>query len=260
MTNTLYPVTLPGGAGTGTANITFALDAASAVLPVTVEIMHSRGAYPVRGWDQRIVGTAGQYMAIDHEAPLNEQLTVSLRVGTNAAISRTFTVPSNVPILSDPISGEGVHVTIQAWPEMAYERRGNTITISDSVWPVIIDGQEQAPSSTLTLLHNLVPSSAGDLERILSRGSVLRVRPSCPGMPAAWVSARGRRRGLFSRRPDSATVDVIELLHTAMPSPDVGAIGSTLQDLANMYPGTLGDIAGDFYLTTLWNIATLDYA
>lgn len=214
--------------------------------PITIKVIHSRGEYIIRGWDHRLEKdpTLVNVLVVDHEAPLNERLRVLAIVGDGERSDERFiTVPSATPLITDPLRGLSVPVTIQSWPEFTHERAGKVLEISDNRYPFIIDGFERAPVSTITLIHNVKDGSASALADLLESRSSLRIRPSCPAMEAAWVSARGRSRRPFSKREDSAMVDTIELFHTAMPDGNQQAIGNTLMDLYNAVPTTLLDIS-----------------
>lgn len=225
-----------------TLRITVTLDEPSSLLRARIQIRHSRGSYDVRGWKAKIGGIASAYYVQDHEAPLNEPLVVVLSVaGLPDIVLDPVVIPSKLPILSDPLRGNHMPVIIQSWPEMAYERSGKVVSVVDSRYPVIIEGFELAPSSTIKIIHTQ-EGTAEELEAVLRDLSVLRIRPSCPQIPAQWASARSRRRARFSNREDSVWVDTIDLLHTSMPSPQRESIWDSLQDLHAAVPGTLGDI------------------
>lgn len=228
--------------------------------PITIRATYAGGSYIVRGWDRRIVSIA-ETPVVDHEAPLNEPVTISVQVGDQPSsewVSVTDTIPSDYPLISDPLLGNHMEVTIQSWPDWAYERAGKTVEISDSRFPVIIDGFERGATSTLTLIHNRDTESARILQQVLRDKSVLRVRPSCPGLPAAWVSVRGRSRRRFSARTDSAQVDVLDLIHTDMPDRGQEAIGSSLQALHDAVPTTLAAISARWPNAGLITISLAD--
>lgn len=220
------------------------LDLVGGARPATLYVTHSRGRHILRGWDRKVVASAGYYLAVDHEAPLGEPLNLFLQVGDDAPVeywNNPIILGRGLPMVSDPIRGGSVSVTIQSWPDWAYERAGKALEISDSKFPVIIDGAELGATSTVTLIaHD--QSAADRLVEMLEDRSLLQIRPSCPNMEGAWVSARGRRRRRFSARTDSAFVDTIDLLHMGRPPLSVEAVGSTLGQLNTAIPGTLGDI------------------
>jgi len=224
----------------GTIRFRLGIYSADEGFPATITVIHSRGSYILRGWNRRIAEDST--VVVDHEAPLNEPLRIVAEVhreGIFPTIEKVVTVPSVFSLVGDPLRGGGVPVTIQSWLDLTHERAGKLLEISDSRYPVIIDGFELAPVSTITLIHNVEAGSASRLADMLGDRSPVRIRPSCPSMEAAWVSARSRRRRRFSGREDSALVDIIELVHTAMPNSDQQAVGNTLMDLNNAVPTTL---------------------
>ena len=194
----------------------------------------------VRGW--RRVKAPTIAVVIDHEAELGVPVRYAVLINGVEIEAVTLVVPSEWPLLTDPIRGRSVPVVIQEWPETHYERAGHELEISGSPDPVIIDGVEMRPTSTLTLIHPIGGDSAKVLEDLIAQRSVVRIRPSCSGLPTEWVSVRGRRRRRFSTAPDSALVDVLELRHLGQPNPDEPAAGNTLGDLNAAVPGKLADI------------------
>lgn len=215
---------------------------------------------PIRGWDQ-VPAASG--VVVDHEFPLNVDFGIYVREGDITGPRRAFgwgTIRSDTPLIGHPISGRHVPVTIADWPDHVHERRGQSLPLARSRVPVVIDGHEQFPTSTIRLIHNLDPVSSARLADILGAQSLLLVRPSCTDLPMAWVSVRSRRRGRFSKRARSAVVDELDMVHIDMPDPSTRAIGATLgqlhmavddgygrlSDIAAMWP-TLRDVAAEVF-------------
>lgn len=208
---------------------------------LTIRVSYPGGGYILRGWLHR-EGLGQDSSVIDHEAPLNTPLRYTVEDELRTVLATMeVTISGDLPLLTEPVWGKSVAVTIQSWPHRSHVRAGKVVEVSDSPFPVIIDGFERAASSTIALIHT-DPASAEALEEMLATQSSLRIRPSCPYLEPAWVSVRDRRRGRFSLRQDSAITDTMELLHTGMPSPGLEAIGATLLDLHEAVPTTLQEI------------------
>lgn len=206
----------------------------------------------LRGWDA--VTAPAVAVIVDHEAELNVGVRYAVLISGVEVEASTVTLASALPLLSDPIYGRHIPVTIQSWPEMSRETTGHELQVVGNPAPIIIEGVEMLPKSSITLIHPA--GSAALLDAALTSSSVLRVRPSCPHLPTEWVSVRSRRRRKFSQRPDSADVDALELTHLGMPAPDTVGVGGTLGDLAAEVPTTLAAIAARW--TTLADIAFED--
>ena len=194
----------------------------------------------VRGWHN--VEAPSEAIVIDHEVELNQAVVYTLTIDGQDVFSHTFSVPSATPVISDPRRGHHIAVTILDWPEAISERTGQVLHVDRSSSPVLIDGVELAPTSVITVIHNVDEGSAQRLAEVIAGQSVVRIRPACADLPTVWASIRGRRRRKFSRRPDSVAVDVLELHHIDQPDQELRAIGSTLGDLHAAVPTTLADI------------------
>lgn len=198
----------------------------------------------VRGFETVTVSEVA--VVVDHEAELGRPLTYRSIIDGVTVDQVQVTVTSELPLITDPIRGRHVPVTIQSWPQVQHERAGSVIQIADSPEPVVVDGVESLGTSTITLIHSAGDDSADALQALLASSSVLVIRPTCADLPMRWASARDRTRKRFSRSPGSRWVDVIELVYLGMPWPDMPAQGNTLGDLHAAVPTTLGDIAARF--------------
>lgn len=207
---------------------------------MTVTATATGHAEIVRGWSS--VPAPSTAVVIDHEAPLERDVRYAVLIDGAETDAVTVRLASDLPLLTDPIRGRHVPVIIQSWPTQSYERTGQELTIDGSPDPVIIEGVEMRPRSTITLIHPPTGIGAEDLAELLADRSVLRIRPTTPDLPDAWASTRARNRGRFSTATGSAVVDVLELQHIAQPDPDTTAIGATLGDLHDAVPTTLGAI------------------
>lgn len=225
----------------GTVRLRVGLTAAQVGKALTVSAT-ADGGQPriVRGWDA--VPAPLTAVVIDHEAELTVPVRYSVTLDGVEVEAATTTLPATFPLLTEPIRGTHIPVIIQEWPERSYERQGQVLEISRSADPIVIEGVEMRPQSTITVIHPTDGTSAADLVTLLAGSSVLRIRPACTSLPTEWVSVRSRRRRAFSRRPGAAWVDVMELRHLGQPAPDEVAVGATLGDLHEAVPGTLGDI------------------
>lgn len=207
----------------------------------------------VRGWFE--VPAPASAVIVDHELPLGVPVAVQVYLDGVLVVSGYAGYASvDAPLLTDPIWGQHIPVTILTWDVRQYERAGQVLEVSGSPSPVIIDSFERRATSTLRVLHRTGTDSASRLAARLAASSVLMIRPSCAHLEAAWVSVRARRRSRFSKAPDSAIVDELELVHIDKPWPDMRAVLSTLAELhaavpttlaaiRTRWPGTLGDIA-----------------
>lgn len=242
----------------GTLRATFTTTSPTTGEPVTIGIEDSRGhRHIIRGWHLATAPAVG--LVIDHELPLNEEFTLHAWDAQWVSLASVLglVLASDAPMVSDPLRGRPIPVTIASWPDRTAERAGQSLTVPGAKAPIIIDGLEHSPMSTIRLLHNQTADSASRLAEQLDQASLLLIRPSCPHIEPAWASARGRSRSKFSTRPDSADVDEIELLHVDRPHSDQRAVGATLADLHAAVPGTLQDIA-DRWPGTLLDIAAED--
>ena len=241
-------------AANGTVRLRETIPAPSVGKVLSVRCTPTSGQpYTVRGF--RDIEAPAEIIVVDHEAPLGQSLVYQVIVAGVVLSSATITVTSALPLLTHPVYGRSVPVTIQSWPERTHAQAGQVLPIADAKFPFIIDGMELAATSTLTTIA--AAAAHDDLEALLAGQSMLRVRPTCSHIPADWVSVRGRRTRRFSLRADSAHVDALELQHVAMPDPDTAAVGNTLGDLHAAYPVKLGDINAAFP-GTLGDIAFAD--
>lgn len=251
-------VEIPHIVSAGTVRMQITVSTADIGRDMTI-VATASGGVPriVRGWDATPAPSIA--IVVDHEAELNTAILYTVLIDGVEVDSLTVTVPSEMPLITDPIYGRHIPVIIQSWPERTHERAGQVLHAAGRREPIVIDGLELAPSSTITLI-SADPNRARDLERMIADRSVVRVRPACGDLPTDWVSARDRSRRRFSRRAESATVDEISLAHTGQPEPGTPAVANslaeldayvtarlghpgTLSDIAEIWPGTLADIA-----------------
>ncbi|MGN8690014.1 hypothetical protein ACTND8_08940 [Atopobiaceae bacterium HCP3S3_F7] len=216
------------------------VDADKVGLPITVMATAADVERPVRGWSRPRPAPAS-LVAIDHEASLSHPTRYDVVISGRIAASATVTVPSALPVITDPIRGRHIPVTIGSWDEWAHDRNQISLTVARRRDPIILDAVEMLPTSTITLIHTA--GGAAALADLLQDQSLVQIRPTCPYLPTAWVSCGARKRSLFSHAPGSATVDQISVQHIGQPAPDTTAQGNTLRDLALAVPTTLAAIA-----------------
>ena len=142
--------------------------------------------YTVRGF--RDIEAPAEIIVVDHEAPLGQSLVYQVIVAGVVLSSATITVTSTLPLLTHPVYGRSVPVTIQSWPERAHEQSGQVLPIADAKFPFIIDGMELAATSTLTtiVMREISGISVGPTasESMLNprRMNRLETRASAPGV------------------------------------------------------------------------------
>lgn len=211
-------------------------------------IVDRAGDHPrtLRGWDD--VDMPALVIAIDHEAALNRPVTYTLLVDGEPVDEVSVTVDATMPLITDPVRGLSWPLLIQSWDDQLHERAGQLVTIANSPAHFVVDGPEMDPSARVVLIHPRDGDSAAGLVNLLKQSSVLLIRPSCPQLPASYLSVRSRTRRRFSTIPDSAWVDELDVVQVGQPHPWIIAHGETLADLAAAVPGTLADIAARWQL------------
>ena len=215
------------------------------------------------------MGWTGNDVVIDHEAPLNLPVFYFVRwyelVGGNLIQHDTYTVAAvtvvgALPVIGLPLTGEYQEVTIQSWPEWQRDERAAALQPPGADYPIIVSDRLGAATSTVTLM-TYTPADRIALRELLKTGLVFLLRPACSGVDDEGSLYLHVRQVNCQRRSNHASDPVrrwpLQVTHTSMPTPLIAAIGNTLQDLHDAYPGTLQDIH-DAFPGTLLDIAKAD--
>lgn len=229
--------------------------------------------FPVRGaLNAPPTGTAMVW--VDHGAPFGVPVQYVL-VEQDAAtetetetVSNQVTLLSSAPWITNPITGEGVEITIETWPELTYAARQTLVDVSGRPAPIVVSDVRSAAASGMTLLTR-TREQLYALRDVLASGDVLQVRPVCGAVETEYIAvgtvteSRYREKsGLHAtlpagsdwRRRVALDVQIVE-----QPFPQIPAVGDTLADLAAYVPTTLADLAEAFGPdATLLTIAATD--
>lgn len=214
-------------------------------------------------------GWLGNDVVIDHEAPLNLpvfyyvewfDLVASVLTRHETYTVAPVTVVAAVPVIGLPLTGEYQEVTIQQWPEWERSERASVLQVPNSDYPIIVSDRMGAATSTVTLM-TYTPAARIALRELLKIGLVYLLRPACSGVDDEGSLYLHVRQVNSARRSNHAADPVrrwtLAVTHTGMPTPQIAAIGNTLQDLHDAYPTTLQDIH-DAFPGTLLDIAKAD--
>lgn len=208
---------------------------------------------PVRGAFERPLEAGSAAVVRDREYPISRPFLYVLRyvdaVDGPVTIYSEWIVPEQreLPRISNPITGEGVDATILTWPDLVSEARSTSFDVDGRPEPYVVVSPMQAPTSQL-VLRTLDAATWRALYALLRVGQVVHVRASVPFLDDAYVLPR---RYVLSRLTnkaiDTRRIHTLDVQQTGQPSPNIVAGGTTLQDLADAYPGgELADIAADF--------------
>ena len=220
---------------------------------------------PVRG-----PGWIGNSVITDNEAPLNRILfyrvtwyelvgSVLVRhVDTSVAAVIVF---GTHPVIGNPVTGDYVETNIQSWPEWVRGERASTLEVPGADYPIFVSDRLGAATGQLTLRTD-TPAARVAMRELLLEGRVYLLRPSCEGVDDE--SGYLHVRQVTSRRRSNHAGDwvrfwILDVTHSAMPTPLIPASGATLQELHDAYPlpQTLTDLEAAVP-GTLINIAELD--
>lgn len=187
--------------------------------------------------------------------PVHYLFVITFATGTTEQTqSNTVTITTALPWVSNPITGQGVAVTIQGWAELTRVARQTVVPVAGRPAPIIVSDVRQAPASTLTLL-TLTRDQLGALRQLLATGDVLQVRAVCGAVEGAYVAVGDVTEARV--KPDSRKLDprpagsdwrrlvALACQEVDRPAPAIPAAGDTLADLAVYVRTTLEDI----YLT-----------
>lgn len=218
---------------------------------------------PVRGAFNRALTVSSATVVRDREYPLSRPFLYVLRYVD--AVAGPVTVYSNwceplereLPRISNPITGEGVDATIVTWPEFTHEARSSAFDVDGRSAPYVVTSTMRAPTSQL-LLRTLDATGWRGLSRLIRLGQVLHVRATDPALDDGYVlPTRYLLSRISNRAVDTRRLHTLDVTESGQPSPQIVASGTTLQDIADAYPGeSLADIAADF--DYLYEIAAAD--
>lgn len=208
---------------------------------------------PVRGAFQRPLVVASSAVVRDREYPLSRPFLYVLRyvdaVAGAVTVYSDWIVPAQreLPRISDPITGEGVDATILTWPDLVSDARSSSFDVDGRPEPYVVTAPMGAPSSQL-VLRTLDAAGWRSLYALIRVGRVLQVRATVPSVDDAYVlPSRYVMSRLTNKADNVRRIHTLDVTVTGQPSPNILADGTTLQDLADAYPGgTLADIAADF--------------
>ncbi len=227
------------------------------------------GWLPVRG-----PGWIGDSVVTDYEAALNQTGGLYYRVTYYDLIGPNlikFTVEggspayleAELPVISNPITGEYVELSVQSWPEWSRGERAATLEVPGADYPIIISDRLGAATSQVTLRTDTVETRRS-LKDLLQVGHVYQLRPACSGV--LDESGYLHMRQVTSRRRSNHAGDPVrfwplDVTHASMPAPLIAAVGSTLQDIYDAYPtpDDLADLEAAFP-GNLIDIAAEDWA
>lgn len=204
-----------------------------------------------------IAPSAGSLLIFDNEAPFGVQLTyVAVEVQANGTVTETTSQPvvlvAELPWLTNPITGDGVSVTIVDWPELAYASRQSVLDVAGRVAPVVVSDLRVSATSEMVVFTE-TRAQLMALRLLLAPGEIVLARAVCDAVENAYLAIGDVTESRY--RPTSRNDDpnpagsdwrrLVTLACTAVdqPSPALPAVGDVLQDLADFVPTTLADIA-----------------
>lgn len=188
----------------------------------------------------------------DQETPFAVPVTwVLQQMGQDGTVyelaSNTLTIETRLPWLTNPISGEGVTLTIAEWTETTRAGRTGVLAISGRAAPVVVADVRATPTSDLVV----VATSRADLRALrdlLASGEVILVRAPCEAVETSYQVIGDVTETRLDPADGSSWRRKITLACQEVEAPDlaVEALGDTLQDLADFVPTTLADLAAAF--------------
>lgn len=186
--------------------------------------------------------------------------------GTSWVTPDPVTVESRLSLLSDPIGGNAVEVTIKEWTELGYDQRATVLDVEGAAQQVRLHDVESSPQSPEIILRTETGDQLQVLRALFGAGEPLLLRGACSGIEDAWLGiTRRAEQRLTTKASDWRRHHVLsDVVHTTSPDPSLRAQGDTLGDLAAYVDaqlgaaGTLGDIAAIWADGTLGDIAATD--
>lgn len=220
-----------------------------------------------------VTPTGGALVLVDHEAPFGVPVTYVLVQELAGALVETrsnpVTLAASLPWVTHPVTGQGVALTIETWPDLSYSARQSVVAVAGRAAPIVVSDVRLAAVSELTCITR-TRDQLFALRELLATGDVLLVRPVCGAVETQFlavgdvvesrIKATSRRHdpnpaGSDWRRRVSLSVQAVD-----QPAPQIPARGSTLLELHNYVPTTLADLADAFGPgATLLTIATFGY-
>lgn len=218
---------------------------------------------PVRGFSDLEYGPElAAFVAVDHEGPLERDYFYVLElVHTDGTRSEHAVGPyvhtSSYPLVTNPLTGETVAVTLERWDEQTREGRGAVIAVADRVDPVIVTGGMAAPVSAPELRTD-TRQSRRELVALLSAGYPVLLRVPEVDVEDAYLVVERHTESRLTNRPDDVRRrHVLGVRHVGIPELETAASSDDLTDLANAFPaGTLLDVSNAF--GTLLELAAAD--
>lgn len=157
-------------------------------------------------------------------------------------VTDPVTLTADYPVLSHPVTGEQVQLTIVDWPELSYDNGRKVMRIPRRRSPVVMTGIEYMPTSS----PELMTKTAAEMRRfraLVEPGDALLLRPSCPGIEDAYMSLATRTEARMTvRAADQVRIHEMDADHVEAPDMHLRGRGDTLGDLHQAVPTTLADI------------------
>lgn len=194
---------------------------------------------PVRGAVGRPLTTSAGTVVVDTEYPLVRPFTYVLRYDTTAgpvAVSSAWVnVPADLPLLSHPVTGDAVPVTVRAWPSRSRAARSSALSVDGRRSPYVVVGRMAAPEGTITL-STLTEAHRVALWDLLDSGETLLLRAIDAGVPETYlVPSSVSELRITNRAADVRRTWELSVTETDMPDPAVESRGVTLADLAEVF-------------------------
>lgn len=215
---------------------------------------------PVRGVVD-VVPAGDAIVAVDFEAPLGRPVFYELEVtradgSVGEYVAGPVTLEATLPVVSDPVTGEHVEVTVHEWPERISTNRGTVVEVAGRTDPVVVSDVMGAPSSS-PVLRTLTRAQVLGLRSVLADGAVVLLRAPCPGVEDAYlVVQQHAEQRIRNDATDDRRRHILAAVHAAPPALEIAAQGDTLADLNAAVPTTLLAISTTF--STLLEIAAAD--
>ena len=214
---------------------------------------------PVPGWANvpREIG-----VAVDNTVPLNRDVVYVLDFsGGQYSYAQPIYVPSDLPLLTDPVSGEVAPVWIEDWPDRNHETPAVITRVPGRRSPIALMDVEGMPTSAPVLLTR-TPGQRDRVRSLARDGDVVVLRTTCPDVEDGALVITSRQESRLNKRATNTsrrhTLAVQEIDPADLREQ---APGQTLGDIAAALPGkTLGDLAALFPGGTLLDIASTDWA
>jgi hypothetical protein len=217
----------------------------------------------VRGFVDVEAPASGTFVAHDYETPLARPVYFVLEVtredGTRAEyVAGPVTLASDYPIVSNPVTGEHVELTLETWTDVAREGRGSVVAVHDRVYPVVVSGIMAGPTSA-PVMRTDTRQAGRELRSLLAGGQVVHLRvPELEVEDAYFAVTAHTETRVTNRGTDPRRRHTVAVAHVSAPLLEVPAMGDTLDDLAAAFPppSTLADVAATW--GTLVELAAAD--